>query len=61
MAGRGVRFHLQSEGRAALVPTSSHPADMLVRKLGSIARLSDEERPRRHAPAHDDQAVAWRA
>jgi CRP-like cAMP-binding protein len=44
MAGRGVRFHLQSEGRAALVPTSSHPADMLVRKLGSIARLSDEER-----------------
>lgn len=44
MAGRGARFHLHSEGRAALVPTSSHPADMLIRKLGSIARLSDEER-----------------
>jgi hypothetical protein len=34
----------KSEGRAALVPTSSHPADMLVCKLGSIAQLSDEER-----------------
>jgi CRP-like cAMP-binding protein len=44
MAGRAVRFRLHPQGQAAMTSPHPHATTMLIRKLESIARLSDEER-----------------